>query len=383
MKKLFIIFLLGLLSFPLQADEGSKERNKAFFDGFWLHEKYSASLLIKKYFEYEYQFIEKTYIEGPPTHQFSKGKVNKKFVLGTDKDDISKLRFIKFDNVYNFEDVMQFYKLFCEKFEEADIAYTKDYFWTKGFRAEWIRDDGKTTEILDATYRQGPGGDTYEVSHYFFENSYTRSKEDLKVPHKADGIVFEAYGPENESVWQPVETTPIVRNREIEKASDFKLILGGIDLTKNLSYDSIPNALPGAEITSSLEDFEKYKYVAFKFNDCAFELEYYFEEDGKASTVYLRNIEIDKSHEILNEILQSRERPFLAFTKQYKLKVRQPENWLYYVNEDTKKMAVFRLSEDFIDKNRFQIAIDMREYEDLPELPKETPAYIHKLMKGY
>ena len=96
----------------------------------------------------------------------------------------------------------------------------------------------------------------------------------------------------------------------------------------------------------------------------------------------MRNIEIQKSIEILNQMLQSRERPFLAYERKYKLKVRQPESWLYYVNQETKKMAVFRLSQDFIDPHRFQIAIDIREYDELPSMPKETPAYTHYKMKG-
>lgn len=369
---LFIFFNLNAFGFE------DEKRNQAFFDGFWLREKYSPTLLKKKYFDYEYQFIEKTFIEGPPTHQFRQGNVNKKFVFETEGENRLKLRFIKFDNVYDFEDVIAFYDLFSEKYGEADLVYTKDYFWTKGFRAEWVRDDGMTTEILDATYHETVNGISYEVSHYFFDNSYQRKIEDLRIPVSKEGIQYKTFDIQKER--DLYVDRPVIKNRPIQSGTSFELTLGGIDISKNLSFDSLPNTFPGVELTSDRRDFDQYRYVSFDYESVSFEMEYHFEESGQVSTIFIRNLPIGQSHILLNQILQSNSQPDLAYTRRYKRQVRQPENWLFYLNKQTKQMAVVRLSQDFIDPHRFQISIDIRDYDEAPKIPKETLTYEHHKM---
>jgi hypothetical protein len=373
-KGILFIALVSISPLALAKDDVPESR-KVFFDGFWLREKYSPALLKKKYFDYQYEYLEKTFIEGPPTHKFTQGKVSKKFVFN--EKNGQQLQFVRFDNIYDYQEVLNFYDVFSKKQGAADLVYTKDYFWAKGFRAEWLREDGKYTEILDATYKQTLAGVSYEVSHYYFENSYRREKSDLRIPEKNRGIQYQTYTPNSEFI----EMRPVIRNREIEKGVSFKLNLAGIDLNRNLSYDSLKSKIPGIVITSSPRDFEKYKYVAFDHKKCNFELEYHFSRHGQVSTIYMRNITIGHSHEILNELLQSKDKPYLAYTRQYKREFRQPENWLIYIDKDKKMMAIIRLSPDFIDPYRFQIAVDIREYESLPDLPKETLTYEHKLMQ--
>lgn len=377
------LLISSCLLFVSQAISGEpekiEERNSAFFDGFFLREKYSPTLLKKKYFDYQYEFLEKKYIEGPPTHQFRQGEVNKKFVFGEQGTMYSRLRFIKFDNVYTYEDVIKFYARFAKANGDADLVFTKDYFWAKGFHAEWIRDDGRTTEILDATYRETLAGVVYEVSHYLFENSQIRTKADLKVPRKHNNVKYETYDPKFAEL-EIEAKKPAIRNREITQGSQFDLNLAGVNLKDNLAFKNLKVAFPGMKYTSTPQDFAEYRYASFMHEKCEFEFEYHFEEIGKVSTIYMRSIEIGHSHQLLNRLLQSNDKPFLAYTRTYKKELRQPENWLYYLDEENKQMCVIRLCQDFMDKNRFQLTIDIREYDSKPVIPKETMIYTHKEM---
>jgi hypothetical protein len=79
-KGILFIALVSISPLALAKDDVPESR-KVFFDGFWLREKYSPALLKKKYFDYQYEYLEKTFIEGPPTHKFTQGKVSKKFVF--------------------------------------------------------------------------------------------------------------------------------------------------------------------------------------------------------------------------------------------------------------------------------------------------------------
>ena len=101
----------------------------------------------------------------------------------------------------------------------------------------------------------------------------------MVMPETQNGVKYKDFDIKKTAYIDP----PIVRNRPVEEGTVFELNLGGIDLSVNLSFDSLSINFPNAQITSSQLDFDEHKYSAFDYDGYSFEMEYFFEKEGVKS----------------------------------------------------------------------------------------------------